>query len=310
MEGLMCNRLNFLGRSLLVLGLWTLAGCGEDLSQVGGTHAGSSVPGNQGGNGHSPPIDLVGTPDLQVRSDMLGKQWLTKDETFAADECAAIEGGVSAGDHPVLRFTVGVANIGDADLYIGDPNAHFTPYGDPNGTSDGLFEFANCHHHFHFKHYVKYELISDAGQVWRAAKRGFCMLDTDPDPAWLGEPSRAKLFDNCGSWGVAGNQGISHGWSDTYRFDLPGQFFVLDGGDGQPVVPPGNYTLRITANPPFVAGPGEACPHLDAKGFCHTLPESNYDNNVAETTLAVTDHPGRTGLGPAAGQGPSNGPLP
>lgn len=259
-------------------------------------HTASSIPGNSPTNGKLPELDLDGKPDVVVREDMLGGQWVVRDERFEAQACSVQEGGIAAGDHRVLRFTVGVANIGDADLYIGDPNAHFT-----NGESDGTFEYASCHHHFHFRHYVQYTLIGADGRVWRAAKRGFCMLDTDPNPATLGAPPRNKLFDNCGAPGVAGNQGISHGWTDTYRWDLPGQFVVLDGGDGQAPVPPGTYTLRIEANPPFVAALGEPCPHEDAKGYCHTLPEASYDNNVAEVTLVIPEHVGRTGVGPAAG---------
>jgi len=287
----------------IVAALFVLSlSCGGGRTE-GTLSAAASIPGNGGGNSGHGEVDLDGTPDLVVRSDMLGGQWMVRDETFDADACSVVEGGVQPGDHRVIRFTVGVANIGDADVFIGDPNAHFTPYGDPNGESDGLFEFASCHHHFHFKNYTTYQLIDPAtGKTWRAAKRGFCMLDTDPNPAWLGEPARAKIFDNCGAWGVPGYQGISHGWTDTYRFFLGGQYFVLDGGDGQEVVPPGRYTLRITANPPFKGGKGAACPFKDPNGFCHTLRESNYDNNVAEVTLDIPAHPGRSGVGPAVGQ--------
>ena len=38
---------------------------------------------------------------------------------------------------------------------------------------------------------------------------------------------------------IPGNQGISVGWADTYVWQLGGQYFVLDGGDGQAPVPPG-----------------------------------------------------------------------
>jgi hypothetical protein len=251
----------------------------------------SSIPGNKPSNGKLAELDLVGTPDMIVREDLLGGQWVVRDERFEAQACSVQEGAIEPGDHRVLRFTVGVANVGDADLYIGDPNDHL---------QDGTFEYATCHQHFHFRHYVKYTLVGEDGREWRAAKRGFCMLDTDPNPATLGAPPRKKLFDNCGSPGYAGNQGISHGWTDTYRFDLPGQYVVLDGGDGQESVPPGTYTLRIEANPPFAAAEGEPCPYVDANGLCHTLPESRYDNNIATATVVVPEHVGRTGTGPAA----------
>ena len=240
-------------------------------------------------------VDLVGTPDLLVREDMLGGQWIVRTEDFPANACSVIEGNVTPGTHTVVRFTVGVANIGDADLYVGDPQAHID-------AGDGLFEFAACHQHYHFRNYALYELVDpNSGFVWRSAKRGFCMLDTDPNPAWLGQPSRAGIFRNCGSTAFAGNQGISHGWTDTYRFDLGGQYFVLDGGDGQPLVPPGDYILRITANPPYRESRANPCRERDPlTGNCHALPESNYANNVAQVTLRIPAHPGRSGSGPLA----------
>jgi hypothetical protein len=232
-------------------------------------------------------------PDLIVRQDTLGSQWVVRDENLPANFCSVIEGGITPGEHRLLRFTVMTANVGTADLHVGDPN-------DP--ANAGLFEFASCHQHHHFKNYAIYQLIDPkTGKVWRAAKRGFCMLDTDPNPAWYGQAPKAGQYRSCGAIGIPGNQGISMGWTDTYRFTLGGQYFVLDGGDGQPVVPPGNYIIRIIANPGFTAKKGEPCPNQDSKGLCHTLPESNYDNNVGEAWINIPDHPGRDGVGPLAG---------
>jgi len=233
-------------------------------------------------------------PDLIVDDD-LGKQWVVRDENLPANFCSVIEGGITPGVRRLVRFTVMTPNVGNADLVVGDPN---------DRVNDGLFEFATCHRHHHFRHYATYELIDPAtGKVWRAAKRGFCMLDTDPAPASEngGTPPREPQFRSCGAIGIPGNQGISAGWADTYRFTLGGQYFVLDGGDGQAIVPPGTYVIRITVNPPFRAKKGEACPHLDPNGFCHMLPESNFSNNVGEATINIPAHPGREGVGPLAG---------
>ncbi|MBL8471603.1 MAG: hypothetical protein JNM98_07390 [Rhodocyclaceae bacterium] len=245
--------------------------------------------------------DTTGQPDLVVNAKLLSQQWVVRDEELDANACSVEEGGVTPGLRRLVRFTVETPNIGDADIVVGDPNVHV-------GNNDGLFEFASCHHHYHFRHYALYELVEPAtGYVWKAAKRGFCMLDTDPVPKSGGnEPPRSSQFRSCGAVGVPGNQGISHGWADTYRFDLSGQFFVLDGGDGQPPVPPGQYLIRVTVNPPFVPQAGEPCLHLeriDSNGdeICHQLPESNYSNNVGEVLITIPDHPGRTGVGPAAG---------
>jgi len=236
-------------------------------------------------------------PDLIIRQDVLSHQWVVRDENLQASFCSVIEGGIVAGEHKLLRFTVMAPNIGDADINIGDPRAHFA-------ANDGLYELSTCHNHFHFKNYTKDELIDPrTGKVWRAAKRGFCMIDTDPVPDSIGgAPPKNKQFTSCGTLVDAGNQGISHGWSDTYRFFLGGQYFILDGADGQEPVPPGDYIIRITVNPPFKASKTEPCRVLDpATGLCHNLPESNFANNVTEILVTIPDHPGKVGVGPAAG---------
>ena len=251
-------------------------------------------------------------PDLIVDPKITSQQWLVRDENLPATYCSVEEGGVTPGVRRVIRFTVMTPNIGTADNFIGNPLDHVDPnhdgtfsngvWSDPTPDNDGLYEFASCHQHFHFKHYALYQLIDPAtGFVWKAAKKGFCMLDTDPNPAYFGQPPREGQFRSCGGIGIPGNQGISSGWADTYRFFLGGQYFVLDGGDGQPVVPPGTYVIRITVNPPFAAKKGEACPFKDTNGFCHQLPETNYDDNVGQTTINIPDHPGRAGVGPLAG---------
>jgi len=235
-------------------------------------------------------------PNLVVRSDVLGSQWVLRDENISPNACSAIEGEVTPGLRRLVRFTVMTPNIGDQDIFVGDPNDHVA-------AGDGLFELATCHHHYHFRHYALYELIDPrSGKVWRAAKRGFCMLDTDPNPVPVGGvPPRQGQFRSCGAVGIPGNQGISAGWADTYRFTLAGQYFVLDGGDGQDPVPPGDYIIRITVNPPFVAKRGEACPFRDPEGFCHQLPESDFSDNVGQAIISIPAHPGRNGVGPLAG---------
>jgi hypothetical protein len=244
-----------------------------------------------------PAAQLAG-PDLIVRGDILAQQWIVRDEKIG-HVCSAEEGNVTPGLRRIVRFTVMTPNIGSADINLGDPNDHIA-------ANDGLYEFAGCHNHYHFRHYATYELVGAKGKVWKAAKRGFCMLDTDPNPAYFGQPPAAPKYRSCGAVGIPGNQGITAGWADTYRFTLAGQYFVLDGGDGQPVVPPGNYRIRITVNPPFVAQSGEPCPNVDSKGFCHQLPETDYTNNVIEVPIYIPSHPGRQGAGPLAG---NNDPI-
>jgi hypothetical protein len=249
--------------------------------------------------GSTDPLDLDGLPDLIVDQAALRQHWIVRVEDFDASTCSVIEGGVTPGTHPIVRFTVSTPNIGDADLFIGDPNAHVA-------ANDGLYELDTCHGHYHFRHYALYELVDPGtGHVWRAAKRGFCMVDIEKYGVYAGSNNNPYHFRNCGLQGVPGYQGISKGWADVYWWKLGGQYFVLDGGDGQAYVPPGKYIIRITVNPGFVPTGGEPCRSGDPlhPGICHQLPESNFENNVAEVRITIPDHPGREGVGPLKDQG-------
>jgi len=221
--------------------------------------------------------DLDGLPDLTVDAKKLAHSWLIRDEDMS--QCSVVEGGVSPGTHSVLRFTATTPNIGTADVFVGDPLAHVA-------ANDGMFEYALCHDHYHFRHYATYELISVAtGAVVQAAKRGFCMVDVTPAPG--GPPGGKRTYDSCGTRSSPGFQGISAGWADSYSRVLDGQFFVLD----EPAAPvsPGEYILRVTVNPAFVCGAGDDARPRDASGFCHMFAESDYGNNVGEADITIPD---------------------
>jgi hypothetical protein len=238
-------------------------------------------------------------PDLIVDAKTTQQHWVNRTEDFPANFCSVIEGGVNAGTHDVIRFTVTTPNIGKGDVFVGSPLAHMDPNGDGNfSDADGLFEFASCHGHFHFQHYATYKLIAADGKVWKSAKRGFCMLDTDPYNVGIGDGT--WTYRSCGTTNRDGFQGVSSGWADTYVFKLGGQYFVLDGGDGQPVVPPGSYTIEVEVNPGYPADARGRCPLVKdaATGLCHQFAESDYSNNVGRATVSITGHPGRDGYGP------------
>lgn len=249
-------------------------------------------------------VDTSALPDLIVDSKATQNNWVTRVEDFPADFCSVQEGGVTPGTHTVIRFTVTTPNIGKGDVFVGSPLKHMDPNGDGDfSDSDGLFEFATCHQHFHFQHYATYRLIDANGKEWKAAKRGFCMLDTDPFNVNNGDGTWS--YRNCGNTTHDGFQGISDGWADTYVFKLGGQYFVLDGGDGQPVVPPGVYTIQVEVNPAYAPPRRGGCPRVTdpLTGLCHQFAETNYANNFGSATVIITDHPGRAGYGPLKNSG-------
>jgi hypothetical protein len=106
-------------------------------------------------------------------------------------------------------------------------------------------------------------------------------------------------YRNCGTNTRDGFQGISDGWADTYVWKLGGQYFLLDGGDGQPPVPPGKYIIEVEVNPDYPPG-RRGCPLVTdpLTGQCHQFAESNYANNVGRAYITIPDHPGRSGYGP------------
>jgi hypothetical protein len=276
-------------RQLLLLPLLVAAACTEPVTSSDTLHKPQYDQNT---------VDTDGLPDLIVDTRATQQNWLVRVEDLPANFCSVEEGNITPGTRTLLRFTVTTPNVGDADVFVGSPLKHMDPNGDGSfADQDGLFEFASCHAHFHFSHYATYKLLDENGKVWKAAKRGFCMLDTDPYNVGTGDGT--WNYRNCGTATRDGFQGISDGWADTYVFKLGGQYFVLDGGDGQAVVPPGNYYIEVEVNPAYSAG-RKGCPLVTdpATGLCHQFEESNYANNVGRVAITIPSHPGRTGYGP------------
>ena len=173
-----------------------------------------------------------------------------EDVVFVSDNsCLLFEQCVGApGNRHLLRFDTITPNAGAADLQMGVPSNH-----------PDLFHFSECHGHYHFDGYAVYDLLDGQGNVVAEGhKQAFCLLDWN---AW--EPG------NPGSGYGCSNQGISKGWQDVYSGNLDCNW--IDVTD----TPPGNYTLRISINPP---PEGSSMP---------LIVETNYDNNVLEMPVTI-----------------------
>ena len=203
--------------------------------------------GSCGGTIVEPAACPVG-PDMIVDAQML-RQTIRQDFVDAsADACLINEGCVTgSGRRRVVRFGTQIANIGNRDLVVGAPQE-----GNP------LWEFDECHSHFHFEHYAKYDLlVSGTGEVLPiGSKNGFCVLDL---ATW--DPSIA--VNGCATY-TCGFQGIGVGCADVYGADLPCQWVDITD------VPPGNYQLRLTTNPDSA------------------IPELRFDNNSASANIEIT----------------------
>jgi hypothetical protein len=121
----------------------------------------------------------------------------------------------------------------------------------PDGVSNDQFQWSECHHHHHYANFINYELSDATGVVLTARKQSFCLEDSEQ--VQIGAVATGY---------TCSNQGISRGWADIYSRYLPCQGIDVTG------LPSGSYTLRATVNP------------------LHTLPESNYDNNVFTVPVA------------------------
>jgi hypothetical protein len=185
-------------------------------------------------------------PDLIVDTQFIEPIFT---DIFISDAtCELLEGCVgSTGWRTVMLFTVATPNIGSADMALGIP-----------ANLPELFHYSECHDHYHFDEFARYELRDGDAVVATGHKQAFCLLDTT-SWAW---PLELPQFD-------CANQGISRGFSDFYESGLPCQWVDVTN------TPPGAYTLRVTLNPPR---PAHAQPMLN---------ERDYTNNVVEVPVVI-----------------------
>lgn len=124
--------------------------------------------------------------------------------------------------------------------------------GTPIERTAGNFEFEGEHGHWHWENFSRYELwtVSASGLDSLVAvndKVGFCLRDVN---IYAGDREHIKLpegvsnvselsYDSC-FWE---KQGLSVGWSDIYRANIPGQYVEITG------LPDGLYALKNTIDP-------------------------------------------------------------
>ncbi len=125
-----------------------------------------------------PCTDPRGCPDLTIDPGVLRSAQIDI-HTFAATDCAVVEGMATAGTRKMLLFSTVTNNIGPGALFLGNPADH-----------PDWFMFSACHGHYHIKDYASYRLWSVDGynqmKALRAANPGLCtqqILDANPDLA-------------------------------------------------------------------------------------------------------------------------------
>lgn len=158
-------------------------------------------------------------PDLLVREDVLIES-LELDRMESTDACMIEEGCLRGyGMRDILRFSTQIENIGEKDYFIGKPDV-----------DNPLFNWDNCHNHFHYDSYAEYLLFRDDGtEIPIGFKNGFCITDFGCPPGRLPKFS-------------CDNMGLSAGCYDIYWSQLQCQWIDLTD------VPDGRYVFVVRIN--------------------------------------------------------------
>jgi hypothetical protein len=183
--------------------------------------------------------------DIELDGEYMSRTMSLREENIREDDCVIEEGCVGGpGDRRLLRFGVRALNVGEGPLHLGRPN-----------TNENVFEYSDCHGHYHFTEYAHYELLDSTGAVVvTGRKQAFCLMDLE------------RVEDDAGRGRYhCSMQGISKGWADIYDSALDCQWIDVTG------VPAGDYMLRVVINPE------------------HILAELSYDNNSAEVPVTLTE---------------------
>lgn len=185
-------------------------------------------------------------PDLTIDAEQIVKSVSIEVVDFPPDACEILEGCVGgSGKRTLMRFDLRTPNIGLGDLELGNP------------TGNDLFQYSQCHDHYHFQSYADYALLDQNGDTAATGhKQAFCLEDVQPNT----DPPMGNAFYTCDY------QGIQAGWSDVYHSGLPCQWVDITD------VPAGDYKLRVSVN------------------FAKVIVESDFTNDSVEVDVVVPEN--------------------
>lgn len=213
---------------------------------------------------------------------------------IAEDSCAIAEGCVSGtGWRRLLQFDASVHNLGAEALDIGNVDYYLEGTGTPLGDHN-IFQYSDCHQHYHFSHYGDFVLESGDGVLGN--KQAFCLQSTN-------RYSNNEFAPLTHPYGSCDYQGMQAGWGDDYGAGIECQWIDITG------VPADSVDLSFVANPDgFLC---EGAPILDEEGqltfeptefetpagdpvdrpACEFLPEWE-QNNTEQRPLTVPEQGG------------------
>lgn len=189
-------------------------------------------------------------PDLEPYSEEFRQHRFTY-RYIPANSCTIIEDCVGgSGWRKLLMFPTADLNIGAKPLDIGLVD-YFHQHGGSTLSEHGMFEFSECHGHYHFSHYGTFTLGDGRNALNR--KNGFCMQPT----ARLSNHELSPLnhpYIDCEL------QGVAPGWIDEYKMGLECQWLDITGVPGNQT-----QTLSFTTNPDGLICEGKL--KLDDQGY-------------------------------------------
>jgi hypothetical protein len=173
-------------------------------------------------------VGKIGRPgaDLQVIGQGLDNHRIIY-RYISASSCAMKENCVSGlGWRRLLQFDASIKNIGADALNIGDID-YYLESQDTALATHNTFVYSDCHKHYHFSHYGKFELSSEEQRLGR--KEAFCLQSTSR----YGNNETSPLTHPYSSCSY---QGIQAGWGDDYGAGIECQWIDVTGmADAAPI---------------------------------------------------------------------------
>jgi len=191
--------------------------------------------------------------DLEVVGEELGVnrliyRYIDENSCALAEQCVT-----GTGWRRLLMFNASEKNTGSAPLGMGDVDYYLEDPENPTANEDhNIFEYSECHGHYHFSHYATFSYGADPNL---GSKRAFCLESV----ARYGNHEQSPTWS---PYSTCTYQGISQGWGDQYNAGIECQWVdvtTIDTSAG-PVTAP----LGYDANPDGFLCEGE--PVLDAAG--------------------------------------------
>ena len=146
-------------------------------------------------------------PDLIIVTSAIENSLSAETMNVGENNCYIAEGCLNGyGERDLIRFTTHIKNIGDLDYYIGSTS---------NNDSTVQFEWGDCHNHWHYKGYAKYDLFDmDGNMLPIGFKNGFCVMDLECGDGGTGQYgcSIMGISAHCGD--IYGS-GLSCQWIDV-----------------------------------------------------------------------------------------------